>query len=108
MLTVHLGTDTSEETCIWVEYCNSPAGTQYADMCADYDRIILGRIPVDPQAFSPTFTVEYRPDLLDGITVIHGKRYFIDEIGSGRMNSTRKKPRPKGKWKSPSSLLCLG
>jgi len=48
MLTVNLGTGTPEETCIWVEYCNSPAGTQYADMRAAYNGIILGRIPLDP------------------------------------------------------------
>jgi alpha-N-arabinofuranosidase len=32
MLTVNLGTGTPEEARNWVEYCNSPAGTKYADM----------------------------------------------------------------------------
>jgi alpha-L-arabinofuranosidase len=32
MLTVNLGTGTPEEARNWVEYCNSPAGTRYADM----------------------------------------------------------------------------
>ena len=32
MITVNLGTGTPEEACNWVEYCNSPAGTKYADM----------------------------------------------------------------------------
>ena len=32
MLTVNLGTGTPEEARNWVEYCNAPAGTQYADM----------------------------------------------------------------------------
>jgi alpha-N-arabinofuranosidase len=32
MLTVNLGTGTPEEARNWVEYCNMPAGTRYADM----------------------------------------------------------------------------
>jgi alpha-L-arabinofuranosidase len=32
MLTVNLGTGTPEEARNWVEYCNSPTGTRYADM----------------------------------------------------------------------------
>ena len=32
MMTVNLGTGTPEEARDWVEYCNSPAGTKYADM----------------------------------------------------------------------------
>lgn len=32
MLAVNLGTGTPEEACQWVEYCNAPAGTRYADM----------------------------------------------------------------------------
>jgi alpha-N-arabinofuranosidase len=32
MLTVNLGTGTPEEARDWVEYCNCPAGTKYADM----------------------------------------------------------------------------
>ncbi len=32
MLTVNLGTGTPEEARDWVEYCNSPAGTCYADL----------------------------------------------------------------------------
>lgn len=32
MLTVNLGTGTPEEARNWVEYCNSPAGTLFADM----------------------------------------------------------------------------
>ena len=34
MLAVNLGTGTPEEARNWVEYCNSPAGTRYADMRA--------------------------------------------------------------------------
>jgi alpha-N-arabinofuranosidase len=34
MLTVNLGTGTPEEARDWVEYCNCPSGTQYADMRA--------------------------------------------------------------------------
>lgn len=34
MLTVNLGTGSPEEARNWVEYCNSPTGTQYADMRA--------------------------------------------------------------------------
>lgn len=32
MLTVNLGTGTPEEARDWVEYCNCPAGTRYADL----------------------------------------------------------------------------
>jgi len=32
MLTVNLGTGTPEEARNWVEYCNCPTGTRYADM----------------------------------------------------------------------------
>ena len=32
MLSVNLGTGTPEEARNWVEYCNSPAGTKYADL----------------------------------------------------------------------------
>jgi len=35
MLTVNLGTGTPEEARNWVEYCNCPAGTRYADMRAN-------------------------------------------------------------------------
>jgi len=34
MITVNLGTGTPEEARNWVEYCNSPAGTRYADLRA--------------------------------------------------------------------------
>ena len=34
MLTVNLGTGTPEEARNWVEYCNAPAGTKYANMRA--------------------------------------------------------------------------
>jgi alpha-N-arabinofuranosidase len=34
MLTANLGTGTPEEARNWVEYCNCPAGTRYADMRA--------------------------------------------------------------------------
>ncbi|MBN1581852.1 MAG: alpha-N-arabinofuranosidase, partial [Anaerolineae bacterium] len=34
MITVNLGTGTPEEARNWVEYCNCPPGTQYADMRA--------------------------------------------------------------------------
>jgi len=36
MLTVNLGTGTPEEARNWVEYCNSPAGTRYANLRAAY------------------------------------------------------------------------
>lgn len=34
MLTINLGTGTPEEARNWVEYCNSPIGTRYADLRA--------------------------------------------------------------------------
>ncbi len=36
MLTVNLGTGTPEEARNWVEYCNSPTGTKYADLRASH------------------------------------------------------------------------
>jgi uncharacterized protein len=47
----------------------------------DNGGIILDRISLDPQMISRTFTEEYRPDLLGGVTVIHGKGVAIDEAG---------------------------
>lgn len=47
----------------------------------DNGGIILDRISLDPQMISRTFTEEYRPGLLGGVTVIHGKGYAIDETG---------------------------
>ena len=35
MLTINLGTGTPEEARNWVEYCNSPVGTRYANMRAE-------------------------------------------------------------------------
>ncbi|HLO28051.1 MAG TPA: alpha-L-arabinofuranosidase C-terminal domain-containing protein [Anaerolineales bacterium] len=35
MITVNLGTGTPEEARNWVEYCNSPIGTKYADLRAE-------------------------------------------------------------------------
>ncbi len=35
MLTVNLGTGTPEEARNWVEYCNSPVGSRYADLRAE-------------------------------------------------------------------------
>jgi alpha-L-arabinofuranosidase len=35
MITVNLGTGTPEEARNWVEYCNAPAGTHYANMRVD-------------------------------------------------------------------------
>ncbi len=34
MITVNLGTGTPEEACNWLEYCNCPPGTRYADLRA--------------------------------------------------------------------------
>jgi len=39
MITVNLGTGSPEEARNWVEYCNSPAGTRYADMRAGNGRV---------------------------------------------------------------------
>jgi alpha-N-arabinofuranosidase len=36
MLTINLGTGTPEEARNWVEYCNSPVGTRYANLRAKY------------------------------------------------------------------------
>jgi alpha-N-arabinofuranosidase len=38
MLTVNLGTGTPEEARHWVEYCNAPPGTQWADLRARHGR----------------------------------------------------------------------
>ena len=47
----------------------------------DNDGIILDRISLDPQEIARTFTDEYRPDLLGGVTVIRGHGSAIDEAG---------------------------
>ena len=47
----------------------------------DNGGILLDRISLDPQMISRTFAEEYRPDLLGGVTVIHGKGYVIDATG---------------------------
>jgi uncharacterized protein len=44
-------------------------------------RIDTGGAILDLQTISQTFTEEYRPDLLGGVTVIHGKGYAIDGAG---------------------------
>ena len=48
MLTVNLGTGTPEEARNWVEYCNCPAGTRYADM-----RVVNGAASPHWQAGKP-------------------------------------------------------
>ncbi len=47
----------------------------------DNGQIILDRISLDPENIARDFTYEYRPDLLGGVTVIHGRGYAIDEAG---------------------------
>ena len=46
MLAVNLGTATPEEARNWVEYCNSPTGTRYADMRADNGSQDAHRVPL--------------------------------------------------------------
>jgi len=104
MLNVNLDTNTHEENHNWVEFGNFPTGIKYADISVANGGIILDRISVGLQVVDPTFTIENRPDLLSGVTVIHGKGYSTTR-STGRTNSTGKRPRPKGKWKSPLFFL---
>jgi len=75
MLTINLDTSTPEENHNWVEFGNSLTGIKYADISVANGGIILDRISVGLQVVDPTFTVEYCPDLLSGVTVIRGKGY---------------------------------
>ena len=47
----------------------------------DHDNIILDRIQVDAGIIPSGFTPEFRPDLLGGVVVIHGKGELIDDAG---------------------------
>lgn len=46
MLAVNLGTGTPEEAADWVEYCNAPAGTRWADLRAENGRAEPWRVPL--------------------------------------------------------------
>ena len=46
MLAVNLGTGTPEEARNWVEYCNAPTGTKYADMRAANGSAEPHRVPL--------------------------------------------------------------
>ncbi len=46
MMAVNLGTGTPEEARNWVEYCNSPTGTRYADMRALHGFALPHAIPL--------------------------------------------------------------
>ena len=46
MLAVNLGTGTPEEARNWVEYCNAPTGTKYADMRAANGSVEPHRVPL--------------------------------------------------------------
>jgi alpha-N-arabinofuranosidase len=80
MLTINLGTGTPEEARNWVEYCNSPVGTRYADLRAlhgtkDPYRVSLwflgnemdgpwqlGRVPADQYAIIAQQTAKMMKD----------------------------------------------
>lgn len=44
----------------------------------DHGEMILDQISVDPQKIASEFTLEYKPDFLGGVTVIHGQGTAID------------------------------
>jgi DUF1680 family protein len=48
---------------------------------ADHGQIILDRIAVDAADIAKRFTIEYRPDLLGGVSVICGKGRVIEDNG---------------------------
>jgi uncharacterized protein len=50
----------------------------------DHDNIILDRISVDAQSI-PNFTLELRPDLLNGVVLLHGKGTVIGEPAGGAL-----------------------
>jgi DUF1680 family protein len=47
----------------------------------DHDAMILDRIAIDPTEVTRQFTVENRPDLLGGVSVINGKGQVIEDGG---------------------------
>ena len=49
----------------------------------DHGEIALDRISVDPQQVSQAFKTQYKPDLLAGVTVIHGTGQLIEGAGWG-------------------------
>jgi len=46
MLTANLGTGTPEEAADWVEYCNAPTGTRWADLRAEHGRTDPWNVPL--------------------------------------------------------------
>jgi DUF1680 family protein len=63
---------------------------------ADHGGILLDRIAVDPAQIEQSFTVEYCPDLLGGVSLIHGSGVVIDDRdwGDALYSSTPPPTRP--------------
>lgn len=88
MLTVNLGTGTPEEARNWVEYCNSPAGTRYANLRAANGNIEphgvgmwclgnemdgswqLGHVPAEQYAIRAQQAAKMMKDVDSGIEVV--------------------------------------
>ncbi len=61
----------------------------------DHGGIILDRIAVDPADITRHFTVEYRADLLGGVSTICGKGTVIEDKGWGSALYQSKQPKEK-------------
>ena len=90
MLTVNLGTGSPEEARNWVEYCNCPAGTKYADMRAANGRVTpygvklwclgnemdgtwqLGHVPADQYAIRAQQAAKMMKDVDRSIELVAG------------------------------------
>ena len=88
MLTVNLGTGTPEEARNWVEYCNCPAGTRYADVrvangCAEPHAVKLwclgnemdgpwqlGHVPADQYAIRAQQAAKMMKDVDESIELV--------------------------------------
>lgn len=49
----------------------------------DNNNMILDRISVSAEDIAHTFTVEFRPELLGGVTIVHGQGFAIEDTGWG-------------------------
>jgi len=57
----------------------------------DHGGIVLDRISVDPEEIATQFKVEQRPDLLDGVAVIHGQGKVLKESETSALYYTGSK-----------------
>src|SRR5215211_5642575 len=88
MLTVNLGTGAAEEARNWVEYCNAPAGTRFADLRASHGSVVphavklwclgnemdgpwqLGHVPAEQYAIRAQQAAKMMKDVDRGIELV--------------------------------------